>query len=266
MIIKYEENPLDMMIRQGKWQKDLSYFHHHDKIEIIFCKGAPFGALIDGVRYEVKKGDIVVIGEQKIHNFYIYEDDTPYLLCQFPLSILLNNGIIPKPIKPVITKEALSSILNLSSHIESIISVLFSYGNVATGSKSPLAENLYSALYFLLMKHFEEEEASIVPGCEKADFYRILKYANDNFTGDLTISSMAAALFMDRGRLSKIFYKYSGMKLNAYINDLRMAMALSLIKEGMSISRAALDSGFQSVRTFNNVYKSIKQKPTETKK
>ena len=262
--IDYETNPLDIMLRRGKWQKDLSYFHWHDKIEIIKCLKESFGVLIDGERFEVNAGDLIIIGEQKIHNFYIYENDTNYQLLQFPLSLLLNNGVIPSPVRPVIRAGELSENEKLSGFIKAIFDILEYEGNVPSGCKNPVAENMCSALYFLLMEHFGENETSLKH--EKSEFYKILKFVNDNFTSDITVSGVADALFMDRGRLSKLFTKYSGMKLNAYINTLRMSKTLFLIEKGESVSRAALDSGFQSVRTFNNVYKSIKQKPTETKK
>ena len=236
--IDYETNPLDIMLRRGKWQKDLSYFHWHDKIEII---------------------NIIISQFYHSHkNFYIYENDTNYQLLQFPLSLLLNNGVIPSPVRPVIRAGELSENEKLSGFIKAIFDILEYEGNVPSGSKNPVAETMCSALYFLLMEHFGENETSLKH--EKSEFYKILKFVNDNFTSDITVSGVADALFMDRGRLSKLFTKYSGMKLNAYINTLRMSKALFLIEKGESVSRAALDSGFQSVRTFNNVYKTFKNK------
>mgnify|MGYP006360708079 CR=1 FL=1 len=45
------------------------------------------------------------------------------------------------------------------------------------------------------------------------------------------------------------------MSLNDYINSLRLAKAGSLIEKGMKITEAALESGFQSLKTYNNVKK-----------
>ena len=259
MIIDYETNPLDIMIRRGEWHTDLCYFHWHDKLEIIQCLGDGLGALIDGERYEVKKGDLIVIGEQIIHNFCIYDDNTSYRLLQFPLSILLNNGVIPHPVKPVITKAEIDEDGKTAVFVDNILEILESEGNVAAGEKNPISENLCSALYFLLMNRFSEKDDVRVRKREKTEFYNLLKYVNENYSRDITVSSIAETFFMDRGRLSKLFLKYSGIKLNAYINALRLSKALSLLERGESVSRAALDSGFQSVRTFNEVYKKAKE-------
>ena len=233
--------------------------HWHDKLEIIQCLGDGLGALIDGERYEVKRGDLIVIGERIIHNFYIYEDNTPYRLLQFPLSILLNNGVIPRPVKPIITKAELDEDGKTAVFADNMLEILESEGNVAAGEKNPVSENICSALYFLLADRFSEKNDARASRREKSEFYSLLKYVNENYSRDITVSSIAESFFMDRGRLSKLFLKYSGMKLNSYINALRLSKAISLLERGESVSRAALDSGFQSVRTFNEVYKKAKE-------
>lgn len=54
------------------------------------------------------------------------------------------------------------------------------------------------------------------------------------------------------------------MGLNEYINGIRIKNANRLMVEGQSITEAALDSGFQSVRTFNYAYKEqMGMTPTE---
>jgi LacI family transcriptional regulator len=42
-----------------------------------------------------------------------------------------------------------------------------------------------------------------------------------------------------------------------YINQLRIVDALALISEGKSITEAALESGFTTIRTFNRAFKRI---------
>ena len=64
--------------------------------------------------------------------------------------------------------------------------------------------------------------------------------------------------------MSKIFLKYSGISINEHISMLRIKCANQLLVGGQSIIEAALESGFQSVRTFNNTYKKyMGMTPTE---
>lgn len=47
------------------------------------------------------------------------------------------------------------------------------------------------------------------------------------------------------------------MGLNEYIYSLRIKKANDLMNQGYSVTDAALQSGFQSIRTFNNIYKKV---------
>ena len=127
--------------------------------------------------------------------------------------------------------------------------------------KTPIADSflqsLATSVYFLLERHFSEEEAQFIPERDRQEFYGIIKFINERFKEDITVESIAKALFLSRGRLSSIFKKYSGAGVSEYINRLRIKNANSLLSEGKSITDAAFESGFQSIRTFNNVYKSI---------
>jgi len=95
------------------------------------------------------------------------------------------------------------------------------------------------------------------------EFYRITEYIRANLGGDLTAQAIAGALFLPRRRLASVFSQYAGISLNEYVNTLRIRRANALLDEGSSVTNAALESGFQSIRTFNNVYKRLTgQTPT----
>ena len=255
--ISHEVSSIDMIVRNGEWQKGLLYLHWHEKLEIVQCLDKGFGVLIDGVRYEVKKGDLIVVGEQIVHSFDVYQDSTKYRLGQFPFEILLNNGVIPEPVKPVITKEELESVPNLESYVNNILDMIQNEGAVERGQKNPIVQNLYATLYFYLLKCFPAEECTYATKKEKNEFYKIIKYANENYTQDINIQTIARSLYMDRGRISALFSKYTGMRLNQYINMLRVSHANEMLEKGAGVTETALESGFQSVRTFSSVYKKI---------
>ena len=54
-----------------------------------------------------------------------------------------------------------------------------------------------------------------------------------------------------------MFFKYSGETLKQYLNTIRVKNANALMDSGYSITESALESGFQNVRTFNEVYRKI---------
>ena len=53
----------------------------------------------------------------------------------------------------------------------------------------------------------------------------------------------------------RLFAKHLGVSVKEYITDLRIKKANELLALGYSVTETAMESGFQSVRTFNSSYK-----------
>ena len=115
---------------------------------------------------------------------------------------------------------------------------------------------LVAALYLLLMRHFSEDK-KIAEKKQLSEFYKIVNYVNSHFKENINIKTIAAALYMSREKVSSVFNRYSNLQLNDYIDKLRINNANNLILEGYAITASAFESGFQSIRTFNNTYKKI---------
>lgn len=267
MKIHHEISRNNMVLKITTFNKvNGSFFHWHDKIEIVLCLKNSFEALIDGVKYTVEKGDLVIIDGKMIHNFSVIDDSPEVILGQFPYRILLNSGVIPVPVVPIIKAYEIDADIEFKKKLNNILEVMLSEPGVPRGEKNPFMECMFSALYFLLMARFPKNESSSATKKEKTDFYKIVEYVNENFKEDITVQSIAEKFYMNRTRVSKIFSKYSGITLNYYINTLRISEAVHLIENGSGITEAAFESGFQSIRTFNDVYKKLmKTSPREKK-
>ena len=206
----YHEVGRDFCYRNAKWNKDQNFtFHWHEKIEILRCMNYGFDILIDGVNYTVNPGDIIVIGEKIIHKFKILRDGTSTKLMQFPFRVLLKGGVLPKPVKPVITVGEISAVAGLEKQVENLFDLLENESVYHGYEDEPIIENLFSALYFLLMRHFSPKSVEKENDKSKHDFYRIVNFVNDNFTNGINVTNIAKELYMDRGKMSNLFKKYS---------------------------------------------------------
>ncbi len=255
MEILHERSVAEMVFYRGCWDRGLRPFHRHDRLELLFPLDKPIAVLLDGRRYEATAGDIVVIGEQAVHAFEVEEDSTSFLLGQFPYSILLGCGVVPPPVRPLITAAEIGACEALSVRLEALKTALLCEERVARGERAPVMQSLFSALYFLLARHFAAEAPAAGEEKERQEFHRVVSYVNEHYTEPVTVGSIASALYIDRGKLSRLFLAYSGQPLTAYITALRLARAAQLLREGASVTVAALESGFQSVRTFHDVYR-----------
>lgn len=116
-------------------------------------------------------------------------------------------------------------------------------------------ESALSALYFLLARSFSTESNTDTDRSERNSVYKVAKYINDNYRSDINAKKIAEEFCCSRGRLSDAFKKYAGVSISEYINQLRIKNTINLLQDGTRIGEAAFESGFQSLRSFNGVFK-----------
>ncbi|MCU0822564.1 MAG: response regulator, partial [Spirochaetes bacterium] len=83
----------------------------------------------------------------------------------------------------------------------------------------------------------------------------ILDFINDNYDTDLTRESLAAAVDINPDHLSRVFNRYTGKKINEYINSIRIDEAKKKLEDSRyNITEIAISVGFENLRTFNRYF------------
>lgn len=257
MEIFQEKNDFELCCRRGNFVISPGRFHWHEKIEICQIISNDLKIHVDEELIHAHTGDIVAIEEYAIHSFVVEKEDVIVRLCQFPVKILLNSGVLIKPLKTHITAEELSGDPDLSNEINSLFDLMEKERRSCRTYQNPFFQQLSAALYFAIMRKHSRDDSKITSKKDRREFYKIAEYINDNYTNDITVNSISKELCFSRGKLSEIFGKFAGTGINTYINTLRINHVNQLIENGISITDAAFEAGFQSMRTFNNAYQKI---------
>lgn len=229
-------------------------FHWHENYEICLVEKNSCRFRVDGEIIHACEGDIIFINEQTVHQFIIDSDDTIITVFQFSPKLFINLQAEAKPLKTHISAEEKEAVPQLGEKLNMLFELLETEKNIADNL---FVQGIVIAIYYLLKRYFEGEELVKSEKNERREFYKIATYINKHFKEDINVNSLARELYFSRGKISAIFKKYSGSGINEYTNMLRVNNAKSLMKEGVSVTEAALESGFQSIRTFNNVYKKL---------
>jgi AraC-like DNA-binding protein len=118
-------------------------------------------------------------------------------------------------------------------------------------------------LYHLYDKLKDEEPVINESSQEKLE--KIIQFIKENYTSDISREGLAAAVDMNPNYMSTLFKKYTGFKVNDYINKLRIEEAVKkLTDDDTKIIEIAYSVGFESLTTFNRVFKStVGKTPTE---
>jgi len=95
---------------------------------------------------------------------------------------------------------------------------------------------------------------------KSAIIQQVLSYVDENISQELSMKALATRYNVDLFYLSKLFNRIVGMPFKTYLNILRTIIAEEkLITTNSPMIDIALECGFNTVRNFNRVFKSIKK-------
>lgn len=114
-----------------------------------------------------------------------------------------------------------------------------------------------SVLLYTLSFIGSEEDGAEIKQNGNTMFEMILEYVENHYRDpSLTLSSVASIFSYTENYLSSMFKKQMHLGFNQYVNHLRIAYALRLIKDGCeSVREIALESGFSDALYFSKVFK-----------
>ena len=76
---------------------------------------------------------------------------------------------------------------------------------------------------------------------------------------DVTLDSLAAYAGFSRYTLSRMFRQHTGQTFTQYLNRRRVSMAEELLSgTRLPVTQVALQCGFNSIATFNRVFREVK--------
>ena len=88
--------------------------------------------------------------------------------------------------------------------------------------------------------------------------YRTVRYIAEHFTENISLTSMAADLYVSPFTLSRVFSNTFHRNFNRYLNESRLQYACTLLSQtDQTITEICMNSGFESQRTFNRVFNEL---------
>lgn len=87
---------------------------------------------------------------------------------------------------------------------------------------------------------------------------QIIRYVAENYTENISLKRIAKELGYEERYLSRCFHNTVPMHFSAYVNLFRVDHAVALLQNTeLSVSEVSMESGFQSIRSFNRVFHEI---------
>ncbi len=270
--------PFNLMI-----STDLEYPPHwHDEIELVYVLEGEIQVGLNNEIHTLVSGDILLIGSGDVHYFLLgpAQGNSQMVILQFGVSLfetmspLMSNR---RFVKPHISKSQQSFQEVQASLQWTLNQIIQEFMNKHEGYLLALKSRLYELMVILLRD---------VPKETYSDFQRrkqlnrldrleqVFHYVEENYGTDIGLSEAAAIANFSVYHFTRFFKEATGMTFGRYLSNIRLRKAsLHLLSTGDPVTEVAFRVGFNSIKTFNRLFKeqmgcapSIYRKGVDTKK
>lgn len=276
-----QEFPFNLMIT------DIAEFppHWHKEIEIIYVLEGVMDIGLNNQIYTMESGDILLVGMGDVHYFLTSPVRSNRIIVQFDLSMVeyVSPAFQDQRFKvPVIRKHAATSGEYVRSwptterevhHLleEQILTLHAEYQRKSEGYKLAVMARLYD-LVAIFLRYLPMEEVSPLEKnkhLKKLDrLEQVFSYVEQNYARPITLQEVSCVANFSVYHFTRFFKETTGMTFLYYLNSYRISKAVKyLAKTADSITEVAFKSGFDSIKTFNRVFKQFKGcSPTQYQK
>ncbi len=263
------------------FSKSLKFSHHwHEEIEIIYIMQGRLQAGINHEVYPMGSGDILLIGAGDVHHFIPQSRWCKTAIIQFGFSIFESFSTALRDRRFIcpffgslaggnsIEDEGVTAHQNLEKEI---LSMIAEYRNKREGYQMALKARLYDLIVTILRqvpmeKYSSRERAKQLKNLEKLE--QVFCYVEKNHIRTITLDEIAKVANFSTYHFTRFFRETTGITFNRYLNYFRIRKAEVYLRNiENSVTEVAFKSGFNSIKTFNRVFKEVKGcSPSEYRK
>lgn len=228
------------------------HFHDYYELEIIL-EGEGIMTL-NGKDICFSSNTVFFISPDDFHSYTLSKDAT-VLNVSFCEEMLLGEN----PVNMILNKK--TSAFQISRKIAKIIEDICRNLIELNGTNIKGETHLLYALFDILPPFYE---------LKLSDSYtdKAISYINIHFKDNLTAQDVASYCNINSDYLNNLFRRDFNKTVTEYIREKRISYADTLLKTtNLSVSEIAFGCGFQSIQTFNRLYKKHYNKtPSQNKK
>ena len=234
-------------------------FHYHEFCKVLMLISGSGGYTVEGQRYRLEPGDVVVIGNRCVHRPE-FAPGTPYE------RIIIY--IDPEFLREHATKDCdLRDMFNGERHVlrpgeadsKELLRIAGSLEQELSGNeygRELVSRGLLMRLLVQMMRCLRKGESHLPEPVAPKDsrIQEILAYIDAHLTEDLDADTIAEAFYVSKFHMMRRFRAETGESVHGYISRRRLLLARDLIGQGVSVTDACFQSGFKSYSSFARAY------------
>lgn len=227
--------------------------HSHDFCEILYVAGGAGEAILEGKKFRLAPGDLVVVNPGTLH-----EERSD---AKAPLRLIflaIRDFAVPGLPAGCLSQEKYR-VLSCGDYrykMDIYLRELLQETSSQIEFYQEISQGLVSALLVLVMRLIRinpEDEAALSQECQK-----IKEYLDQNFTSPITLDSLSETVYISKHYLSHLFKEQTGISPIKYLTLKRMEKACELLSETeLPVSEVSKAVGYENPLYFSQVFKRI---------
>lgn len=247
MIAKFEKRNLSPQghISVHKYENLHNLSHWHIEYELVFCDFGSAKITVGSESYTLEKGHCLFIESGVVHNIQSLTE-TVVSVIKIEQKLVDNAFDGKTPANPLIKTEI---------PLQKIFDELYAENKSNRAFSTVVCDCLILENLAQLFRSCDMRSRQKNTGSEK--YKALLKLIEERYA-DITFDEAAEFMCYSKPYFSRYFTKITGITFSAYLNIIRVAEAISMVRKGeLGITEIAHATGFGTIRHFNRVFKEI---------
>lgn len=231
----------DYDIRFWRNQDHPSHFHQH--YELIYVLSGTITCIIHNHKEVVHEGSFCLILPNEIHS--ILSDGDSYIWIA-----VFSGEYVPAFVVKTKDYYAKTAAFQCSESIHNFLL------NNLVCEEQPERILLKSCLYSACSEYLNQTQLLSSASKDFKLLHQITSYVENHYQSPITLQDISKSFGYNYSYLSHYFNQTFEMSFKKFLNNYRLELARQLLLEtSYSIAEISLETGFQSVRSFNNFFK-----------
>lgn len=276
----HEKNTLEQAFPFHLWVAEASQFPHHwhEEIEIIYVIEGSYQIGLNNEVCCLNTRDILLIGSGQVHAFLNGPKPNKLAIVRFGLSLFdtYSNAMGDRKFVSPLLRDSRRLTNNGDAQVhqkleQQILQLLDEYVEKKEGYRLALKARLYDLVVTLLRQVPMEQYSPLEKNRQISKLERLEKvfqYVEENYERDITLSQIAQVANFSPYHFAHFFKETTGVTFGAYLSNFRVSKAeWLLLNSECPVTEIAYKSGFNSIKTFNRIFKNLKgSSPSKYKK
>lgn len=235
-------------------------YHYHEFCKLLLLVTGRGGYVVDGQKYLLQPGDVVLIGGRSAHRPEL-EGDTPYerIIIYISPEFLQQSSMGECDLLQLFSGKNGHVLRLRETERKKVFALAGALEKELAGAEFGREILSNGALLRLLVEigRGQRQEGAFNPNPVTPEDRRVaewMQYLDRHLSEDLDMDELAERFFISKFHMMRLFRAQTGFTIHTYLLQRRLLAARQLMEKGMRATEACYRCGFRSYSSFTRAY------------